>query len=163
LHWNNTSQLVSHLVMRSHWRWVLPSIGLILFGTVSYDSYRLNRQLAPGPRRYYWWSGIRLDSQPTRNIRESSPSCQPAAGDCTFQLDFVWVDPGYATQLLTYSALPAFATEAAAKAVNARLGINEVWTFTLTMPILTVSWFYFVGWLVDRWIVRRFSRRQSTA
>ncbi|HEX4001474.1 MAG TPA: hypothetical protein VHX36_02425 [Candidatus Acidoferrales bacterium] len=149
--------------MWNRWRWVLPLIGLTLFGVESYHSYRLNEQLGANPRRYYWWSGIRLDSRPTRTTRESSPSCQPETKDCTFQLDFVWVDPGYATQLLTYSALPAFAAEWVILVVAERFGVGQVWTFMLTMPVLIAGWFCLVGWLIDLWILRRSLPRSSTA
>jgi hypothetical protein len=140
--------------MRSHCRWVLPVIGLMLFGMESYDSYRLNRQLAPSPHRYYWWSAIRLDSQPTKAV-ETSPSCQSGTEDCIFQPDFVWVDPGYASELLICSSLPGFAAEAAILAVGSRFGVSEVWTFMFTTPILVAGWFYFAGWLIDRWVQRR--------
>jgi hypothetical protein len=32
----------------------------------------------------------------------------------------------------------------------ARVGISEVTSFMVSMPLLIFAWFYFVGWLLDR-------------
>jgi len=50
------------------------------------------------------------------------------------------------------SALPAFVVGRAVVSGLARLGVSEVWSFAILMPVLVVAWFYFVGWLIDRWL-----------
>jgi hypothetical protein len=148
--------------MRAYWRLILPLIGLILFGVESYHSYRLDQRLAGTRHRYHWWASIRLDSQPRTRTREATPpSCDPGTTGCTMQFDFVWVDPGHLGNSLMLTGLPAFSVEAAILAIGARLGVSEIWTFMLTMPILIAGWFYLVGWLVDRSILRRALRRRS--
>ncbi|MGB6823215.1 MAG: hypothetical protein WBE21_14135, partial [Candidatus Acidiferrales bacterium] len=53
-------------------------------------------------------------------------------------------------------ALPAFALETISVGGLAKLGINEVWSFMLLMPLYMLSWFYFLGWLVDnKWVRKR--------
>jgi len=71
----------------------------------------------------------------------------------------MWVEPGWLVNYLMYSALPAFVCGMAIVSVLWRLGINEIWSFLISMPILIFAWFYFVSWLVDRWIFQR--RRQT--
>ena len=35
------------------------------------------------------------------------------------------------------------------------LGIDEVLTFFVSMPILLFCWYYLVGWLIELWLDRR--------
>jgi hypothetical protein len=67
----------------------------------------------------------------------------------------MWVEPGWLVKCLVLSALPAFLLEAVILNVLGPLGINQVWSFMISMPILIFAWFYFVSWLVDRWIFQR--------
>jgi len=55
-------------------------------------------------------------------------------------------------------ALPAFVLGAISVSVLGHLGVNEVWSFMLLMPLFVFAWFYFVGWLVDRWVRKRRER-----
>ena len=52
------------------------------------------------------------------------------------------------------SALPAFLVGALFVAVLGRLGVNQVWSFLATMPVLILAWCFFVGRLLDKWIRR---------
>lgn len=71
----------------------------------------------------------------------------------------MWVEPGWLVKYLMLSAFPAFFGGLAIVSVMGRLGISQIWSFLITMPILIFAWFYFVSWLVDRWI---FQRRHET-
>jgi hypothetical protein len=64
----------------------------------------------------------------------------------------MWVNPGWLSKWLMLSAMPAFVVEAAILVGLSRLGINEIWGFIISMPLLISAWYYFVGWLIDRWI-----------
>jgi hypothetical protein len=68
---------------------------------------------------------------------------------------YIWVDPGWAEKTLVVSAFPAFVVGAAIVGGLARLGMSEVSTFPVSVPVLIFAWFYFVGWLVDRWRYKR--------
>jgi hypothetical protein len=82
--------------------------------------------------------------------------CKDGIEDCT-TLDpvYIWVDPGWAERMLLVSAFPAFIAGAAIVAGLARLGISELSTFTVSIPVLIFAWFYFVGWVIDRWRYKR--------
>jgi len=56
------------------------------------------------------------------------------------------------------SALPAFVVGTAVVRALAHLGVSEVWSFMIVMPLLILAWFYFVGWLTDRWVHKRSQR-----
>ncbi|HTM36142.1 MAG TPA: hypothetical protein VL156_05315 [Terriglobales bacterium] len=53
------------------------------------------------------------------------------------------------------SALPAFVAAIAVARGLARVGVSELLSFMVAMPVLTVAWFYVVGWILDRWWYRR--------
>ncbi len=72
-----------------------------------------------------------------------------------------WVDPGWLDKALLYSALPAFLVEGLLLALLGRLGVNQVITFFVSMPLLIAAWFYFVGWLVDRWRYKKPLKNES--
>jgi hypothetical protein len=138
-----------------HWRLILPVIGLLLLGAESYHSFRVNRQLGTVPRRYYFWSSIRLDSDPlNRRFTDSAPFKSGDAG-FVWEPNQIWIDPGYFAKSLVLAALPAFALGAVAVRGLAHLGVSEVWSFGAVMPVLVFAWFYSVGWLIDRWIRKR--------
>jgi hypothetical protein len=146
--------------MWMRWRLVLPVVGLILFGMESYSSYRFNQQLGTPPRKYYWWSSIRLDTDPlNKNPKVSTPR-KSGEEDGGWDPVFLWIDQGYLPKTLMLSALPAFALGGITVGVLAHVGINEVWSFMLLMPVFLFGWFYFVGWPVDRWLRKR---RRATA
>jgi hypothetical protein len=60
------------------------------------------------------------------------------------------------------SALPAFVVGTAVVRGLASLGVSEVWSFTIVMPLLILAWFYFIGWLIDRWVHKRSQPRART-
>ncbi len=144
--------------MRLRWRLVLPVVGLFLFGSETYQSVRMNREGQHSPSRYFWWSSIRLDSDPLdRHPRVATP-CKNVVENCgTREWDLVdrLVDPGWLTVSLMLSALPAFAVGKFIVASLGRLGINQIWSFMILVPLFLSSWYYFLGWLVDRWIYKR--------
>jgi len=142
--------------MRVRWRFVLPIIGLLLFTGVTYDSLRMNREVKNESGRYFWWSSIRLDSNPSS--RRPSTPCKNEGADCTEEPIYLWVDAGWLTKLLLLSALPALLIAKAIVDGLGRLGISEVATFMFFTPLLIAMWFYFVGRLLDRWVDRRLRR-----
>jgi hypothetical protein len=141
--------------MRLHWRLILPCLGLLLFGLGSYESLRNNREAHRVPSRYFWWSSIRLDSDPLgRNVQIATPCQNPDSVCIGWDPVSIWVDPGWLAKVLMASALPAFVIGALIVGGLGRLGTNEVWSFMLSMPILICGWYYLVGWLLDRWAFR---------
>jgi hypothetical protein len=109
------------------------------------------------PSRYFWWSSIRLDSDLlSKHPMVPTTTCQDENKDCsTWDPVYIWVDPGWAEKTLVVSAFPAFVVGAAIVGGLARLGMSEVSTFPVSVPVLIFAWFYFVGWLVDRWRYKR--------
>jgi len=144
--------------MQKRWRLVLPTVGIILFSVVSYHSLRADREI---PSRYFWWSSIRLDSDPSSRRNSGAIPCQNGKENC-WELRTKWVDPGLLEQFLMLSALPAFAVGGFAVRRFGRMSINQVSSFMLMMPVLIGAWYYLIGWLLDRWISRRSRRRTST-
>ena len=74
----------------------------------------------------------------------------------------MWVDPSLLAQFLMLAALPAFVIGTAGVRGLASLGVSEVETFMILMPLLIFAWFYLVGWLVDRWVRKRWQPRAQT-
>jgi hypothetical protein len=142
--------------MRMRWSLILPIAGLILFAAVSYRSMDVNHHEEGAPTKYYWWSSLRLDSEPlNKNPKLASP-CQDKKENCVqWELSYQWVQPGLLDKLLVVSALPAFLVGAATVIGLSNLGIDEVLTFMVSMPILIFAWYYLVGWLIDRWSHKR--------
>src|SRR5260370_24968458 len=138
------------------WRLALSILGLILFGAGSCDSFRFQ----PTHSRYFWWSSIRLDSDPLNKHPQTPTPCKPETEDCAyFDPQNMWVDPGWLAKLLVLSGFPAFLAGAAVVGGLGRLGINQITSFMVSMPLLIFGWYYLLGWLIDR---RRFrSRLQS--
>jgi hypothetical protein len=139
------------------WNLALPVSGLILFAVLSYDSLRVNREVFNGrPSRYFWWSSIRLNSDPLNKHSAVPAACKDGIEDCTtWDPVYIWVDPGWMEKALVISAFPAFIVGAGLVGGLARVGISEVSTFTVSMPVLIFAWFYFVGWLVGTWRYKR--------
>src|SRR5690349_15199988 len=97
--------------MLVRWRFVLPLVGLTLFGTETYHSVRVNRQIGAASDRYFWWSSARLDTDPLNKKQwHATPSgCVPEDANCTgWVLQRVWIDPGMLAKCLMISAFPAF-------------------------------------------------------
>lgn len=140
--------------MRARWRPILCSWGLILFGLLTYGSMRANgilKQLHYD--RSFWWGPLRLDSDPLNKRPRSRPCAEKE--DCTGDTLYIGVTTGFIAEGLILSAFPAFLLSILAVRGLSHLGVNELLSFMFTMPLLTVAWFYAVGWLMDRWQYRR--------
>lgn len=142
--------------MRIRWSVVLPLIGLFLFVAVSYRSMRDNQTPDDGPTKYYWWSSLRLDTDPLNKdpVLANPRPCGKEEQNC-WEFRTKWVTPGLIDRVLGFSAFPAFLAGAAIVAGLSKLGVDEVLTFFVSMPILLFGWYYLVGWLIDRWLDRR--------
>ena len=135
---------------------ILPVIGLILFAAVTYRSMPLNRHEQDAPRRYYWWSSLRLDSDPLNEHPTPPGPCRFGTENCeSWELRNRSVHPGWLDRTLIFSALPAFLAGAAVVMGLSKAGRDEVLTFMVSMPVLIFCWYYFLGWLIDRWLYRR--------
>jgi hypothetical protein len=142
--------------MRICWSVILPIAGLILFAAVSYRSMDVNHHEEGAPTKYYWWSSLRLDSDPLNKNPKPASACQDNKENCAqWEPSYQRVRPGLLDKLLVISALPAFLAGAAIVIGLSNLGIDEVLTFMVSMPILTVAWYCPVGWLIDRWNHKR--------
>ena len=144
--------------MRIRWRLVLPLAGLIAFAAVTKSSLDMNRETLQNPSRYFWWSSLRLDSDPLN--RRSPARCSNDEANCARWdlLQDTWGDPGWIAKGLMVSALPAFIAGALIVHGLGHLGVNEVWSFLISMPFLIFAWYYFIGWLIDRLKSRRRQR-----
>lgn len=145
--------------MPIRWRLFLPVVGLIVFTGISYQSYRASYEDRAVPGRFFLWSTLRLDSDPL-NRRYQSPCAQSKDPCVDWDLATVdsWAHPKDKDRLFVLSALPAFLVGTLIVfGLGGKFGVSEVTSFMITMPLLTFIWFYFVGWLIDRW---RFKRSQ---
>jgi hypothetical protein len=139
---------------------------LLMFSILTIHSIKANRERHfSGGQRYFWWGALRLDSDPwNRHPRSLVPEpCEDGEPNCVaWDPEYIWVEPGILERALIVSAVPAFALGALVCAGLARLGISKVLTFMISMPILIFVWFYFLGWLIDRWRYKRRSRLLPT-
>jgi hypothetical protein len=151
--------------MRKRWSLILPLCGLALFLLGTHGSFRFNREaFGNRPTRYFYWSSIRLDSDPLNKHQypEFLP-CKSGEGTC-FEPQTIWgLEPGLMSILLRLAALPAFIAGVAIVRGLARLGISEVATFLISMPLLILAWFYLIGSLIDRWRYKVVSRRVASS
>lgn len=132
------------------WRFILPSIGLLLFAEVSYDSLNLNHETGRSYGRYFWWSSVRLDSDPrNKHPHLAAPCC------VDWDPQYIWIDPGWLTKVLLVAALPAFGVDLFVIRGLASFGVSEVTSFFVSIPLLIGGWFYFGGLLIDRWRHKR--------
>src|SRR5215468_2779200 len=140
--------------MRRRWRLILPILGLLLFGFGSYVSFRTERVNPLPSNRYFWWASIRLDRDPLGRPSSLPAPQQNEDGSITWDPVTRWVTPGPLAMFLMISAIPAFAVGAIAVGGLGRLGISQVSSFMVLMPLLISAWYYAVGLLIDRWIGR---------
>jgi len=146
--------------MRMRWRFVLPIFGLILFADVTYNSFRMNREIQRTPNRYFWWSSTRLDSDPLNRHSLATESCKDSVEKCAgWTTEFILVHPGWIAKLLILSAFPAFVLGLLIVRGLGRFGFSEVTSFVVLMPLLVFAWYYFVGWVIDR---RKYKRQPRT-
>jgi hypothetical protein len=135
---------------RLSWRLILPAVGLIVFAGITYSSVHLHRR-APASHRYFWWSSVRLDSDPLNTHPRAAAPCKDAIENCAdWDVNGIWVDPGWLGISFTLSALPAFVIGMIIVSSLGRLGISEILSFMIAMPLLIVAWYYFMGWMIDR-------------
>jgi hypothetical protein len=150
--------------MRVRLKIALPLVGLFIFSTATYHSFHRQRELDRTPSRYFWWSAIRLDSDPANKKYKSTSttSCKDVHENCGTWEDLRdrWVDPALVEQFLMLSAFPAFVIGRLAVTGLGKLGISQVSSFMLVMPVLIFAWYYFIGWLFDGWI-HGWSRRST--
>jgi len=146
--------------MRRRWGLVLPLCGLALFLLGTYGSFRFNREIFGNrPTRYFYWSSIRLDSDPLN--KHQYPyflPCKSGEEACVEPQTMLGIEPGVVSMLLRLAALPAFIVGAAIVRGLARFGLGEVTTFLISMPLLILAWFYLIGSLIDRWQYKMGSR-----
>lgn len=147
--------------MRIHWRLILPVFGLLLFSFGSYESFA---HLPSTRGRYFWWSSIRLDRDPS-NKRYSSekPVCTQnpdGSVDCVSTEPMtICIYPGWLARCLFLTALPAFLLGVGIVGGLGRVGISQVGSFMISMPLLISAWFYFIGGLLDRWRTKKSTAR----
>src|SRR5579863_4636046 len=142
--------------MRIRWSGILSILGLILFAAVTYRSLPANEHERIAPRRYYWWSSLRLDSDPLNKNSAPAVPCAAEIPNCSSgEFPNTKIAPGWLEKSLVVTAFPAFLVGFAIVAGLSKLGVDEVLTFFVSMPILLFGWFYLVGWLIERWLDRR--------
>lgn len=152
--------------MRLRWKAVLPTFGLLLFAGITYQSVQTNQQEERLSSRYFWWSFVRLDSDPLGKHGKTATKCENAKENCA-QWDVTlvdrWVNPALATKVLTATAFPAFAAGGMIVGALSRLGVSEVWSFFVTLPLFIFGWFFFLGWVVDRLGARFLNSKKSNS
>ena len=137
--------------MRMRWRPILCLWGLTLFGLLTYGSFRVSSlNELPHPNRYFWWGSVRLDSDPLGKRRVEKP-CVDSGELCSFDPEFIWVTPGWVERALTLTAFPAFLLAIKVAHGLDHQGVSELRSFIPAMFLGTLTWFYAVGWLLDRW------------
>jgi hypothetical protein len=144
--------------MRMRWRLLLPIFALLLFVGITLQSYRVQRETIAASGRYFFWSTIRLDFDPlNRHHQAPCANSQEPCVDWDISDADGWgrVHPGRLEKVLILSALPAFLVGSLVVFGLGRIGVSEVTTFMLSMPLLICVWFYCIGLLVDRRAYRR--------
>jgi hypothetical protein len=94
--------------MGMRWRLALPVFGLILFGGVTCNSFNLNREIQRSANRYFWWSSVRLDSDPLNRHALATVPCKDGEKCASWTPAFIWVEPGWFAKSLMLAAFPAF-------------------------------------------------------
>lgn len=140
---------------------ILPMIGLSLFSIGTYASIDFNRKAHAGFHKYFYWSSIRLDSDPRNRHSQPLASCDPNRSDCpSWEPETIWVESGLVAKVLILSAFPAFIVGGVVVHSLARLGVSEVTSFMSLVPLLIFAWYYFAAWVTFRGVAR-FRRRFS--
>jgi hypothetical protein len=123
--------------MKWRWRVVLPAIGILVFGAVSYHSLHVDRDKRRASKKYFWWSAIRLDSDSANKHLPAITPCNDGTKDCAnwALLPDRWVDPGSLEIAFVMSALPVFLSGVIAVVALEKLGISQVLSFMLVMPM----------------------------
>jgi hypothetical protein len=136
--------------MRLRWGLIFPLIGITVFAAETFHSLRLDREIHRTPSRYFWWSSIRLDSNPLSKPIPVAKGCEGTENCSSWDLEYIYPSPGVLAKFLIISAFPAFLACALGLFGLRRFGINEFWSFMVCMPVLLLAWYYFLGWMIDR-------------
>jgi|SRR5579872_1373035 len=145
--------------MRQQRLLIAPIIGLLLFALGTYASVRFNREVQVGSHKYFYWSSIPLDSTPLdRRFRlvpcnSNQPECQQ------WEPEHIWVDPGVVAKFYVISAFPAFLIGLLITRHFGRLGVSEITTFMISMPVLIFAWYYSLSWIIAHLIKLRRKHR----
>jgi hypothetical protein len=131
------------------WRLILPTIGLLLFAAEAYESNR-DWKIQPSPRRYFYWSSIRLDSDPMNRHRPTRSGDRGDDNKEGWDLHEI-AEPRLIAISSILSGLPAFLASMLLTTALSRLGVSQVLTFMVSTAILLFTWYYFFWWLLDRW------------
>jgi hypothetical protein len=135
--------------MRLRWRLIFPLLGLAVFAAETLHSLRVDREIHHTPSRYFWWSSIRLDSNPLYKPAPVVKGCEGVENCSSWDPENIWQTPGTLAKFLMFSAFPAFLVCALSLFGLRRFGINEFWSFMVWMPVLLLAWYYFLGWMID--------------
>jgi len=151
--------------MRGHRKLYLPALGLLLFALGTYKSVRFNRSQSVSSGKYFYWSSIRLDSDPINRHKVNSNACGVVASDqpLCWEPSSIWVEPGWLSEVFILSALSAFLAARPIVHGFARLGVSEVTTFMISVPLLVFGWFYLLGWTAARLVWRRVRAKERPA
>jgi len=148
--------------MRRFWRLVLPIVGILLFSLVSWHSFKVSGEIHQHfPNKYFYWSAIRLDTDPANRRNWDVGKCRDNDENC-WELRDTWVDPSFFDIFVLLTAFPVFVLGRLIVGFLGTMGINQLTSFMLLMPELLVIWFYFVGRMLDGWIQRRSKRSVSS-
>jgi hypothetical protein len=52
--------------------------------------------------------------------------------------------------LLIFTGLPGLLAGASIVALLSWMGVNQIWSFFVSMPVFLTAWYYLLGWLLDR-------------
>lgn len=148
--------------MRRRWQLILPSVGLLAFGAITYHSLRMDQLTNRGHSRYFYWSSLPLDSEPSKGRAPAAGPCNNSDPTCS-EVDFttMWVDPGWLSNLVVLTAAPAFALGGVLLWLLGKLGVSQVFSFFAFTPFLILAWYYLLGWLLDRRRERRLRKAQA--
>ena len=101
-----------------------------LFRVGELSALRVNRESKHATGRYFWWSAIRLDSDPLDRQPERSTPCKEGSNCVGWdEIDYKWVEHGWLSQTLMLSAFPAFLVGWIIVVGLREVGISEVASF----------------------------------
>jgi hypothetical protein len=150
---------MSNWKMMIRWRFILPIAGLILFALVSWQAFSRQREIAHRGK-YFWWSSIMLDTDPAgKTFKPLPPSKEGIESSCWDPI-YLWRRSDWLAGLFILSGFPAFMTGVYLARLLGKLAVSEVTTFMFAMPLLLLTWYYLLGWWIDR---RRAKRHRSSA
>jgi hypothetical protein len=130
--------------MRRRWQIVLPVVGLLLFGFINCASYlKEKHESKPGPRKYSWWWGIRLDRRPL----EIEP---PKTSQEGWEPQYILIELGPLQKLVILTGFPAFLLSVPLIHALDSFGADQLIVFLTITALGLAVWYWFLGWLIDR-------------